>query len=160
MFGTASGLAVVWGLCAGGLAVVFWVLPRWAGLAAVWERAAIRPAPEVRGSAALMHLLACSGFLSFLCWVPQVKTIDTPRVRPLAQTELKKRQMAVDAYEVAVRKGALKLCLLHMRCLVARSFWQAARQLLVCFVRCSHAPPAAALPSCVGSCIAFAHCCC
>ncbi|KAI7842908.1 hypothetical protein COHA_003419 [Chlorella ohadii] len=36
----------------------------------------------------------------------QVKTIDTPRVRPLAQTELKKRQVAVDAYEVAVRKGS------------------------------------------------------
>lgn len=41
----------------------------------------------------------------------QVKTIDTPRVRPLAQTELKKRQAAVDAYEVAMRKGAHPLCL-------------------------------------------------
>lgn len=39
------------------------------------------------------------------CPCPQVKTIDTPRVRTLAQAELKKRQAAVDAYEVAVRKG-------------------------------------------------------
>jgi hypothetical protein len=46
-------------------------------------------------------------FNSCLSALLQVKTIDTPRVRPLPQTELKKRQAAVDAYEVATRKGAL-----------------------------------------------------
>lgn len=35
----------------------------------------------------------------------QVKTIDTPRVRFLPQTELKKRQAAVEAYTAALQAG-------------------------------------------------------
>jgi hypothetical protein len=36
---------------------------------------------------------------------PQVKTIDTPRVRVLPNTELKKRQAAIDQYELLLRQG-------------------------------------------------------
>ena len=35
----------------------------------------------------------------------QVKTIDTPRVRVLGGTELKRRQAAVELFEVALNKG-------------------------------------------------------
>ena len=35
----------------------------------------------------------------------QVKTIDTPRVRVLGGTELKRRQAAVELFEVALKKG-------------------------------------------------------
>jgi hypothetical protein len=38
---------------------------------------------------------------------PQVKTIDTPRVRVLPNTELKKRQAAIDQYELQLRQGEL-----------------------------------------------------